>query len=117
MTMMVFKSPGPEKIHGQMVQFEVVDEADVDARLADGWHLTAIDAGAAYQVQLDAQADAQRAAEEQEAAQALADDTKPPTREELEQMATKLGISFGPRVSDKKLRALVDAAAQPDTGA
>lgn len=115
MTMMVFKAPGPHKIHGHMVQYEVVDESLVDERIADGWFLTAIAAGEAAIAAQQAAEDAKRAAEEQEAAQALADANKPPTREEMEQMATKLGISFGPRVSDRKLRALIEAAAQPDT--
>lgn len=114
MTVMVFKAPGPEKIHGHMVQFVVVDEPEADDKLAAGWHLTAIAAGEAHLAEQQAAAEAQRAATEAEAVKELEDDAKPPTRDELEQMATKLGIVFSARVSDRKLRKMVEAAASPD---
>lgn len=117
MTVMVFKAPGPEKIHGHLVQYEVVDESQVDDKLGAGWHLTAIEAGEAYLAEQQAAADAARAATEAAAAKELDDDTRPPTRDELEQMATQLGIAFSPRVSDRKLRKMIEAAAAPDATA
>lgn len=114
MTVMVFKAPGPEKIHGHMVEFVVVDESGVDDKLGAGWHLTAIAAGEAFLAEQQAAAEEQRAAVEQAAAKELEDDTRPPTRDELEQMATKLGIAFSARVSDRKLRKMIEAATSPD---
>jgi hypothetical protein len=83
----------------------VADFPALHAAQLAGWHLDQYAARAA-----DAAAKAPRKI----AAAELADDA-PPTRDELEQQASKLGIPFGPRTSDKKLRALVDAAMTPQT--
>lgn len=115
MTVMLFKAPGPEKIHGHQVQYVVVDESEVDDKLGAGWHMTAIAAGEAYIAEQEALVESERAKAEANAARELNDDTRPPTRDELEQMATQLGLTFGPRVSDKKLRKMIEAAAAPDT--
>lgn len=48
-----------------------------------------------------------------EAVRGVADtpvDTAPPTREELEQKATELGLKFDGRTSDRKLRDMIAAA-------
>lgn len=113
MTMMVFKSPGPEKIHGFQVQYKVVDEAEVDALVADGWHLSAVEAGQAAAAEQAVIAQAERDAQEQRIAAEIS--SKPPTREELEQKATELGLTFGPRISDKKLREMIEAAVKPES--
>lgn len=110
MTFMIFKAPGPHRIHGYDVEYKVIDEADVPEALANGWSDTAIGAGQARERAIAAEKEAQIAETENSAASALADETKPPTRDELEQMATKLGLPFRPNTSDKKLRALIDAA-------
>jgi hypothetical protein len=114
---MLYKCPGPHQIHGGQFDYTVVEEEDVAQAQADGWNLTTPGAKQDFE---DRKAAAQAAAElqaEKDAQAVLADETKPPTREELEQMATKLGLPFGPRTSDKKLRELVTAAAQtPDEG-
>ena len=47
MTVMLYKSPGPHKFHGGDFDYIVVDEADVDARVADGWCLTTTEASEA----------------------------------------------------------------------
>jgi hypothetical protein len=114
MALMIFKSPGPELIHGVMVQWKIVDETAIETYLADGWKTTAVEAGQAVEERLAAEEAARRAESEQQAAAALADDTRPPSREELEQMATRLGLPFNARISDKKLRAMVDAAAKAE---
>jgi hypothetical protein len=44
MTVMLYKSPGPHKFHGGDFDYIVVDEADVDASIADGWALTTTEA-------------------------------------------------------------------------
>jgi hypothetical protein len=109
--------PGPAPDPRRPVDYTVVEEEDVAQAQADGWNLTTPGAKQDFE---DRKAAAQAAAElqaEKDAQAVLADETKPPTREELEQMATKLGLPFGPRTSDKKLRELVTAAAQtPDEG-
>jgi hypothetical protein len=45
MTVMLYKSPGPHKFHGGDFDYIVVDEADVDVCLAEGWALTTTEAG------------------------------------------------------------------------
>jgi hypothetical protein len=112
MTFMVFKSPGPDRIHGFDVQYKVVDESQVDGYMAQGWHGSAIAAGEAHVAELAAAAEAEAKAKEDQAATELADASKPPTREELEAMAKKLGIPFRGSTSDRKLRAMIDAAVE-----
>lgn len=99
MTMMVFKAPGPEKIHGHMVQYKVVGEGDVDGLVADGWFLTAVEAGEA-KIAAD-KADADRK-------EAEADDNAAATREEIEQKLTELEVIFDRRLGTKKLSKLLD---------
>ena len=98
---MLYKAPGQHDIHGGKFDYKIVPDEQIDDALADGWHLTTPEAKQAL---------------EAEAAKALSDDTKPPTRDELEQMATKLGIAFSARTSGKRLRAQIEAATQPDAG-
>ena len=40
MTVMLYKSPGKHNLHGVMVDYVVVDEADVESRLEEGWSRT-----------------------------------------------------------------------------
>lgn len=114
MSTMIFKSPGPELIHGVMVEWKVVDETKLDAYLADGWVTTAVEAGEVVAARVAAEQAARQEESECQAAAALADESRPPSREELEQMAARLGLPCNARVSDKKLRALVDAAAKAE---
>lgn len=109
---MLYKAPGQHDIHGGKFDYKIVPDEQTDEALADGWHLTTPEAKQALETDQAAAA----AKLEAEAAKALSDDTKPPTRDELEQMATKLGIAFSARTSDKKLRAQIEAATQPDAG-
>jgi hypothetical protein len=113
---MLYKYPGATELHGGRFDYIIVD-ADADgalaAALADGWKLTTPEAKAAHDEAVAAAAAAREAEAEAAAAKALADDTKPPTRAELEQMATSLGLPFDGRTSDKKLAKLIEAAAQP----
>ena len=44
MTVMLYKSPGPHKFHGGEFDYIIVPEADVDARVAEGWALTTTEA-------------------------------------------------------------------------
>lgn len=40
MSVMLYKHPGKHKLHGDMFDYIVVDEGDVDAKVKDGWAKT-----------------------------------------------------------------------------
>lgn len=83
---MLFKAGGIEEMHGGKFTTRIVkDQAELDEALAEGWKMTTTEAKAA-QVVIDA----------------------PPTRAELEQKATELGIEFDGRTSEKKLAFLIE---------
>ena len=46
MSVMLYKHGGPHKIHGDNFDYIVVDEAEVDAKLKDGWAKTTDEAKA-----------------------------------------------------------------------
>ena len=104
---MLYKCPGPHEIHGGHYDYVIVD-ADEDGALdtakTDGWHSTTPEAKAANEAKIAAAKDADLKK------QAEQDDTAAPTREELEQAATTLGILFDGRTKDKKLAELIAAA-------
>lgn len=37
MSVMLYKHPGPHDIHGDKFDYIIVDEADVDAKVKEGW--------------------------------------------------------------------------------
>ncbi len=78
---------------------------DLDAALADGWFLDQYAAKAAHEAAaLAAQpAAAAGAGDAGAAASAVPAADAPPTRAELEQKASELGVRFDGRVSDKTL--------------
>jgi hypothetical protein len=83
---MLYRYPGTEPLHGGLFATLVVADAKAHkVALADGWHEAS-----------DQAREAHEAAKAPKRSQA-------PTREELEQKAMELGISFDARVSDKKL--------------
>lgn len=83
-----------------------------DAALADGWHLDQYAAKAAHEAAALAAvpAAAAGAGDAGAAAAAVPADTQPPTRAELEQKATELGLKFDGRTGDKKLAAMIAEA-------
>lgn len=100
---MLYRAGGAEQIHGGSFATLVVDDAEqLEAALADGWAETTPQA-----LELAAKAAAPTPAEP------VPDDASEPTRAEIEQKATELGIKFDGRTSDKKLLALIEAATQP----
>lgn len=112
MPTMLYKCPGPHEIHGGHFDYTIVEDDQIEATQAEGWSLTT---DQAKQVNLDAMAaqDAERERlVEQEAAKAVCIDSAPPTRAELEQMATKLGLPFNGRTGDKKLLDMIRAATE-----
>lgn len=91
---MLYKQGGPHEIHGGRFDYLVAEDAEeLDAMLADGWHLTTDEAREAGQVAVAASG----------VSSAPVDDNAPPTRAELEQKARELGVEFSPRLGDAKL--------------
>lgn len=98
---MLYKHGGPHEIHGGKFDTLIVNDADEqDAALADGWHPTTPEAKDAHEAAKVAAASA--------AVKAAAN--AEPTRAELEQKATELGIKFAPNIGDAKLAEKIDAA-------
>lgn len=100
---MLYKAPGPHQIHGGRFDYKIVPDDQIEAALADGWHRTTPEAAAAFE--------AAEAAKLVASASSTNDDAKP-SRAELEQKATELGIPFSARVSDKKLAAEIAVKAE-----
>jgi hypothetical protein len=90
---MLYKAPGPHQIHGGHFDHIVVDDDQIEATLAAGWHLTTTEAKAAHEAAL------------QDAA-----DSAPPTREELKRKADELNLQYPSNVPTEKLSAMVEAA-------
>jgi hypothetical protein len=97
---------------GQFDLLEVASAEALEAAQADGWHLdqyAAKEAHEAAQAQPVAPVEQAAAIDAAQPAEPV-DDTSAPTRAELEQKATELGIKFDARWGDKKLAAAIDAA-------
>ena len=90
---LVYKSPGSQYgPAGKTYSWSgVKTQEDLDDKIADGWFLTLAEAIAPK----DAPNIEQKAVE--------IDENAPPTRSELEQKATELGLKFDGRTSDNKL--------------
>lgn len=95
---MVYKAPGKHLGAGGSYDFVGVENAEeLKAKLKDGWFLSLPEAINFKKVA--------PVAEDKES-----DDTAPPTRQELEEKATELGIKFDGRFSDKKIAQLIEEA-------
>lgn len=87
---MTYKAGGPHEIHGGHFDYLIVqDAAELSAALASGWSMTT---------------------DEARALATAPSDNGAPTRAELEQKATELGIEFSPRIGDAKLNERIEAA-------
>lgn len=115
MSTMLYKAPGPHEIHGGHFDYIIVEDAQLDAALADGWFRTTPEAQAAAVAAKEEEQARHEAEAEQAAATALANSAKSLSRPDLEDLATRLGIPFTHRISDRKLKALIEAASQPDS--
>jgi len=85
MTVMLYKHPGPHKIHGDKFDYTIVDEDAVEGALSDGWFLTTTEA---------LKPKKEKPSKE---------DNAPPTRAEIEAKATELGIKFRSNTKDATL--------------
>lgn len=85
---MLYKWPGSHNIHNDKFDYVIVDISDVNGYINAGWSLTtegAKNAGVKH------------------------DDHASPTRAELEQKATELGIKLHGRMTDKTIEQLIEA--------
>lgn len=89
---MLYKAPGPHEIHGGHFDYIIVDDDQIEAKLAAGWYLTTTEAKAAHQASL------------QQAA-----DSAPPTRDELKRKADELGLQYPGNISNANLSAMIEA--------
>lgn len=97
---MLYQTGGTEEIHGGRFATRIVgDQAELDAAIAEGWHLTT-----------DAAKDAAKPVLEHERGEEAPEDNAPPTRAELEAKARELKITFDGRTTDAKLAAKIAAA-------
>lgn len=81
---MLYKHPGPHKVHGNM--FDYIITEDIDAALEDGWFLATPEA-------LDA---------------AEPESGSEPTRDEIKQKADELGIEYPKNIKTFRLQKLVE---------
>lgn len=97
---MVYRVPGLHATGGgETFSFLGVNsQDDMDAALADGWHKTLPEA-----IEAASKPDAEAVIAEVSEAQDAIDDMAPATRDELEQKARELGVSFNSRTSDAVL--------------
>lgn len=90
----LYRQPGIEAVHGGMYSTKIVESHDeLDAAIADGWYETTPEAKEAFDA----------AAKGQVSGTTSTAPSGPPSRAELEQKASELGVPFSARVSDKKL--------------
>jgi hypothetical protein len=99
---MLYKAPGPHFCDGSMVDYIVVPDHLDDETVASGWFRTIPEALAAV-VPVVASEPVSEASE-------VASDDAPPTRAEMEQKATELGVKFDGRTTDAKLLARIEEA-------
>ena len=94
---MVYKVPGKHMRPNGTYDFAGVNNTEeLEAKLKEGWFSSLSEAIEPKKTELDVKED----------------DTAPPSRQELEEKATELGIKFDGRFSDKKIAQLIEAALQ-----
>jgi len=93
---MVYKVPGKHvRPHGTYDFAGVNNAEELDAKLKEGWFSSLPEAIEPKKVKAVVEATKE-------------DDIAPPTRQELEEKATELGIKFDGRFSDKKISQLIE---------
>lgn len=96
---MIYRAGGDEEIHGVMCEYTIVEHnEELGVALAEGWSLSPTEA-AEYAALI---------ARAKELPPVVPLDA-PPTRAELEEKATDLGIVFDGRTNDAKLSAKIAA--------
>lgn len=101
----LYKSPGKHLTRfGTFNYVGVKTQAEFDAKIKEGWHPSQA-AAFAHVKQKTSPPEVVQPAPIQ-----TSDDSAPPTREELEQKATELGLKFDGRTTDKKLLERIEEA-------
>ena len=101
----LYRTPGPYRKGRGLKTYRVAgakDQAQYDAMIANGW-FPSYEEAAAGKI-------ANEIIKAAEAFEDAVDEVSAPTREELEQKAEELGVSFNKRTSDKKLAERIAAA-------
>jgi len=98
---MVVKYPGTmERFQDGVYDWRnVANEDELQAAIADGFHIGTDVAKAAHTAEMERKAE--------KSPEPIPPDNAPPTRAELETKAKELGIAFDGRTSDKKLTAQI----------
>ena len=99
---MLYKAPGPHFCDGSMVDHIVVPDHLDDETVASGWFRTIPEALAAVAPVV--------ASEPVSDVPEVVPDDAPPTRAEMEQKATELGVKFDGRTTDAKLLQRIEGA-------
>jgi hypothetical protein len=95
---MVYKVPGKHvRPYGTYDFAGVNNTEELEAKLKEGWFSSLTEAIDTKKVETVVKA-------------VKTDDVAPPTRQELEEKATELGIKFDGRFSDKKIEQLINEA-------
>jgi hypothetical protein len=84
----------------------VKDQDELEQALAGDWHLDQYAAKAAHEAALIASVKSEQFVKVEQT-QPADDTNKPPTREELKQKATELGLNFHHNTGDDKLAAMI----------
>ena len=95
---MLYKHPGQHALHGDVFDYIIVDELEVEEKIESGWSLTTTEALNLDVIDADISEDINT------------EDTHPPTRDEIEDKAFALGIKFGKRTTDKTLLRKIEEA-------
>lgn len=116
--LMIFRAPGSELVHGVKCETCVVqDDDELEGALADGWHLSATEAGAALEkARSDAEAAAMAELEQLKAqqAEAAAQAIRQPLLEQIESLkADNTALRGHNEAMQKELNALRAKAAPP----
>lgn len=108
MSQCLWKVGGDLEWEGRRWSTLTVAEAEIESKLSEGWHMTHVEALAAAEAEKPAEVavPAEAAASEPEPVS----EGEPSDRELLEAEATRLGIQFDGRTSDRKLAEKIEAA-------
>ncbi len=98
MSRMLYKHPGQHSFHGDMFDYIIVDESEVEDSIEAGWSMTTTEALNLNVIDADIVEDINTK------------DTHPPTRDELEAKATELGIKFRSNTKDETLSKKIEEA-------
>ncbi len=89
MSQMLYKHPGKHKLHGDMFDYIIVEEDEIEDTIAKGWSLTTTEAKSFVNEDMDLRDPAV--------------ENTPPTRAEMETKAKELGIRFPANTKDATL--------------